>query len=549
LEKNLRGADLLIQALSVAGVKTIYALSGNQIMPLFDACIDANIRLIHTRHEGAAVFMAQAHAQLTGEIGVALVTAGPGFTNALGPLMSSIKSESPVLLLSGDSATNQDGRGAFQEIDQVAISKGLTKHAERVMDGQDLGNAAARAISQALSACQGPVHLALPADVLLADVGDTALPARQHFEPSVPMLELSQVAQVSAAIASASKPLIVLGPSFSAGTRADLREQLEQALTVPVLIMESPRGLNDPSLGAFAACAKQADLIVSIGKSMDFTTGFGDLLGPEASLIMICASPEPIEQARNAVGKRITLGLVADPATAARQLAGNTSERSGHWLATMKQNMAARSWTLDNLPGVNNAAAKTSDGLHPAALCAAIQPVLDSFEDPILIIDGGEFGQWAQACLNAPVRLINGPSGAIGGGLCYAVAAKAVRPNAQIVVLMGDGTVGFHLGELETAHRLGLAFTVIIGHDASWNAEVQIQKREFGEDRQIACELNPTRYDQVAIALGCEAEHVTDATSLKKAMTVAATRSVPTCLNVPIQPNAAPAAPALVSAP
>lgn len=541
----MRGADLLIQALSVAGVKTIYALSGNQIMPLFDACIDANIRLIHTRHEGAAVFMAQAHSQLTGEIGVALVTAGPGFTNALGPLMSSIKSESSVLLLSGDSPTTQDGRGAFQELDQVALSDGLTKHAERVVDAQDLGNAAARAIRQALSATQGPAHLALPADVLLADVGDAAPPAKHHFEPIISTLRLSQIAQVSTAIEGASKPLIVLGPSFRTGKQADLREQLEQALKVPVLIMESPRGLNDPSLGAFAACAKQADLIVSVGKSMDFTTGFGGLLGPKASLIMICAAPEAIEQARTVVGNQMTLGLVADPAATARQLADSISERSGQWLATMGQNVAARSWSLNNLPNADHA----NKGLHPAALCAAIQPVLDSFNDPILIIDGGEFGQWAQACLSAPVRLINGPSGAIGGGLCYAVAAKAVRPNAQIVVLMGDGTIGFHLAELETAHRLGLAFTVIIGHDASWNAEVQIQKREFGEHRQIACDLNPTRYDQVAIALGCEAEHVTDAATLKKAMTAAAARSVPTCLNVPIQPNAAPAAPELVTDP
>ncbi|MFK7965699.1 MAG: thiamine pyrophosphate-binding protein [Burkholderiaceae bacterium] len=543
----MRGADLLIQSLSLAGVKTIYTLSGNQIMPLFDACLDANIRLIHTRHEGAAVYMAQAHAQLTGEVGVAMVTAGPGFTNALGPLLSSIKSESAVLLLSGDSPTEQDGRGAFQEIDQVAVSKGLTKYAERIVCAQKLGSATANAVQAALSGTRGPVHLALPANVLLDKVSETDLPAVQDFEPRRLMPNRAEISHINEAIESANKPLIVLGPVFCAGAgtangaTTALREQLEQSLKAPALLMESPRGLNDPALGAFAAAASEADLVVSLGKAIDFTTGFGRLLGPAAKLMMVSPATETLEQARQAVGDRLAMAIAADPVLTSHELAQFKSQRSDHWLIKVREIAAARSWQPDK----DSPPAKHDDAMHPGQLCAAIQPILDSTDDVILIIDGGEFGQWAQAGLTAPTRLINGPSGAIGGGLCYALAAKAVRPDANVVVLMGDGTIGFHLAELETAHRLGLAITVIVGHDASWNAEVQIQKREFGLDRQIACDLSATRYDQVAIALGCEGEYVTDAGSLVEALSRALGREGPTCLNVPIQALAAPQAPSL----
>ena len=112
----------LIQSLANLGVEVIFSLSGNQIMPLYDACIDANVRIIHTRHEGAAVYMAEAYAQITGKMGVALVTAGPGLLNAVSALYSAAQSETPLLLISGDSASHLDGRGAFQELDQISIT-------------------------------------------------------------------------------------------------------------------------------------------------------------------------------------------------------------------------------------------------------------------------------------------------------------------------------------------------------------------------------------------------------------------------------------------
>lgn len=121
------GSELVIRALARRGVTTIFSLSGNQIMPLYDACIDANIRIVHVRHEAAAVFMADAWSQVTGQIGVAMLTAAPGIANGIAPLYSASQAESPVLLLSGDSPVSEDGMGAFQELDQIAMTAPLTK--------------------------------------------------------------------------------------------------------------------------------------------------------------------------------------------------------------------------------------------------------------------------------------------------------------------------------------------------------------------------------------------------------------------------------------
>ena len=180
---NKRGADLVAEGLSEAGVKTIFTLSGNQIMPIFDAIIDVGIRLIHVRHEAAAVFMADAWSQLNDEIGVALLPAAPGFANGLAPLYSAICSESAVLLISGDSPISQDGMGAFQELDQVAITTPLTKLSKRSVSVETIPNDLRNLIKAARSGRPGPVHLALPQDLLEQVVDSSKLSKINDYSP------------------------------------------------------------------------------------------------------------------------------------------------------------------------------------------------------------------------------------------------------------------------------------------------------------------------------------------------------------------------------
>ena len=167
-----RGADVVVEALVRAGVPQLFSLSGNQILSVYDATVGSGIRIIHTRHEAAAVHMADAWGRLTEEPGVALVTAGPGHLNALSALYGALMSESPVVLLSGASPLSQAGRGAFQEMDQAAAAAPVAKASWIASTAERLGEDIAIALDLAQNGRPGPVHVSLPADLLEAEVDD-----------------------------------------------------------------------------------------------------------------------------------------------------------------------------------------------------------------------------------------------------------------------------------------------------------------------------------------------------------------------------------------
>jgi acetolactate synthase-1/2/3 large subunit len=158
----------------------------------------------------------------------------------------------------------------------------------------------------------------------------------------------------------------------------------------------------------------------------------------------------------------------------------------------------------------------------------------------VLICDGGEFAQWAQSMLPVRRRLVNGVAGAIGASLPFALAARLVEPAAPVFAVLGDGTVGFHIAEFETAVRRRLPFVAVVGNDARWNAESQIQLREYGRQRMHGCDLLPARYDQVAAALGGHGEFVDTAAALPGALERALASGKPACVNVMIDSLAAP---------
>ena len=176
--------------------------------------------------------------------------------------------------------------------------------------------------------------------------------------------------------------------------------------------------------------------------------------------------------------------------------------------------------------------------LHPVDVCRAVQEIIDG--DTVLVSDGGEFGQWAQACLSAPSRIINGLGGSIGSAIPLSVAARLASPGSRVIAMLGDGTFGFHAMELDTAVRYGLPLVAVVGNDAAWNAEYQIQLRDYGRDRLVGCELLPTRYSDVAIALGGYGERVSRLEELRPALQRALDSGLPACVDVRIGRNAAP---------
>ncbi len=506
-------------------------------MPIFDACIGKDINLVHVRHEAAAVYMADAWAQLTGEVGVALVTAAPGFANCLASLYTARAAESPVVLLSGDSPTVQDGRGAFQELRQVDISRTLVKAARRHTDPVTLDNAVAEAIRIARSGRPGPVHLALPFDILNADVESRDSLQASSFHSEETPLAPSAVKQVLDILAEAEKPIVLTGPLLTPSRAGHHISKLKECLDAPVVCMESPRGLKDPVLGDFSKTLVEADVILFLGKIVDFSVGFGKppAVNPNCRFVVINAESESLDQARRNLGDSLIHAFKADIEASVNALTADPIHRiheRTEWQNVVAASIEARNrQTNDTSP---------SGRILPTALCSAVQRVMNAADDPILICDGGEFGQWTQAWLSSPTRIINGLAGAIGGMLCYAIAAKMARPQATVISLMGDGTVGFHLSEFETALRYGTPFIGVIGNDARWNAEYQIQLRDYGSERLIGCELAWTRYDLAVAGLGCHGEHVTDPRELDEAFQRALASGLPACINVEIEGLPAP---------
>lgn len=543
MTSKLRGADIVARAIERAGIRPVFTLSGNHIMPVFDATIDTKLELIHVRHEAAAVHMADAWARITGQAGVALVTGGPGHANAISALYTALASESPVVLLSGHAPLAQLGSGAFQEMPQAELATPVVKAAWTADDAHHVGHDVARAIRTALSGRPGPVHLSLPIDVLDAaiDAPSDVIPPDSAFQPVPRALDAGMARSILTTLAASRRPLILTGPVMANARGRRLCRDLESATDIPIVTMESPRGINDPSLGAFAEVLAEADCVVLLGKRADFTLGFArpPVLDRGCTIIRIDPDAGAYERASRAFSEFIepVRVVVADTAAAAASLiqeAPASTRGHGGWCELVH---GAIDYRPSEWAGINSSA---GEALHPAELCRAVQPILDANPDAVLISDGGEFGQWAQACLKAPNRIINGPAGAIGSAIPFAAAARMAERNAPIIAMLGDGTAGFHCAEFDTAVRYGLPYVAVIGNDACWNAEYQIQLRNYGPQRLVGCELLPARYDKVAEALGGHGEYVTTAAELPRALQRALQCGLPACVNVSVARLPAP---------
>ena len=253
MTKPLRGADIVAQSLKRLGCQRVFTLSGNHIMSIFDAALDADLDLVHVRHEAAAVHMADAHGRLTGEAGIALVTGGPGHANAVGALFTALGAESPMVLLSGHAATWELGRGGFQELRQADMAAPVTKASWTSSATETLGRDIGEAIRIATSGRPGPVHLSLPSDLLDARIDDSAVVWPERKSPRARRRSPSRSrTRSSPPSRGAARPVIIAGPQMSTVNGRALLAKLEAATGAPAVIMESPRGIADATLGAFA---------------------------------------------------------------------------------------------------------------------------------------------------------------------------------------------------------------------------------------------------------------------------------------------------------
>ncbi len=522
-----------------AGVSRVFTLSGNHIMPIFDALLSTGIEIIHVRQEAACVHMADAWGRLTGEVGVALVTGGQGHANGAAALFTALAAESPVLLLSGHAGLGDLGRGAFQELAQADMARPMCKASWTATSVATLAGDLELAMRTAREGRPGPVHLSLPVDILEAaalnpipvPVPDETLKVDARRAPAA-LLE-AVVQQLS----TSERPLIVCGPALctEAGRRA-MRE-LEHASGYPVIGMESPRGLNDPALGSFAEIVAAVDLLCLVGKPLDFTLKFGEApaVSPSCGFVVIDPDPALVARVSRAHPGRLLACGVADPGPVLAQLAARLASklRLSAWQSHVRDALAFAPPDWEQAKGAQGR-------LHPVELCRAVADFLDRHPSGTLVCDGGEVGQWPQALIKSPRRLINGVSGTIGASIPFAITAKMLAPAHPVVAVLGDGTFGFHMAEFDTAVRYNVPIIAVVGNDARWNAEYQIQVRSYGVERARHCDLLATRYDQVVTALGGFGALARTPTELADALEAAHASGKPACINAMIEGVPAP---------
>lgn len=532
-QKN--GAQHLVDALKDAGVKTVFSLSGNQIMPVYDALLGSGIRLIHTRHEGAAVYMAEAHAQLTGEIGIALLTAGPGFANGLSAMYSARESQTPILVLTGDAPLKLAGRGAFQEMDQHTPAGSLAKASPRIHNPTEMFAQIRDAIALAHSGVPGPVHVSLHDDVLrevcTRDVSEPEQSWPSDLHPGI--LEL---------INNAKRPLLLAAPSFARTSWEGKFAAASRETGIPMLALESPRGMRAPRIGALSSVLPDADVVILLSLTPNFLLGFGlaPTFSADTKFVCISTDTSAIHVAKEHLGAHRVLSAQMAGAHAVEALSKEqpfdllqSNSAESDWLNRVTEAIAWRPADWRTIPS-------EAAPFHAASVAYEVHAFLEQNPQTSLVVDGGEVGQWAQSILDTNHSVINGPSGAIGGSIPYAIAAKSARPDQPAIAMLGDGTAGFYFMEFETALRENLPFVAIVGNDAKWNAEHQIQVRDYGEDRAFACEMTRLRYDEIAKSMGCYGEAVTDIKQLVPAIERALASGKPACLDVSIQSIAAP---------
>ena len=541
MTRVFRGADALADTLCCLGARRLFTLSGNQIMSVFDATCDRDLDLVHVRHEAAAVHMADGWGRLTGQPGVALVTAGPGFANCLSALYVALMAESPLLLLSGAAPAHRQHPLPFQAMPQAQMAATVTKASRSVIAVENIAAEVQQAWQLACSGRPGPVHLSLPVDVLeaaSAAEGDEPPPVETAAARGLPAADLQAILEL---LSAGQRPLILAGPAAGRHDSAALLEAFSARTGIPWLVSESPRGAKDPSLGAFAWVLAKTDVLLLLGKRADFSLQRDGQWAVSADCRVLQIDPDPA--LRLSVcdmappPDRLARSVTAACQPALRQLVDAASHITPQDSAWSQAVRAAVSYIPPEWAAIQSAA---GESLKSIEVCRAVQQHLQQAEHSLLIADGGEFGQWAQACIRADRRLINGASGSIGSAIPLALAGRLAAPETSIFALLGDGTFGFHASEFDTAVRYNLPFVAVIGNDACWNAEHQIQLRKYGPERTTGCRLFPTRYDQVVRGLGGHGELVTRREDLAGALARAEASAQPACVNVAICGDPAP---------
>ncbi len=531
------GGDIVGEVLARHGISHVFTLCGGHISPILVGAKAHGVAIVDVRDEASAVFAADAVARMTGRCGVAAVTAGPGVTNAITAVKNAQMAQTPLLLFGGATATILKGRGALQDIDQLSLVRSAVKWATTVSTVQSLGPTVEKAIEVAESGVPGPVFVEIPVDVLYPEaivrdwyikesgvehakgIGARALGLylkghlyRQFHMPHVdldvrlPDVKLpvgpdeeGKVTKVADMLRQAERPVLVIGNQTMVGCRepSSLADAV-RTLGVPTWLGGSARGL----LGRFSPiqyrhargkALKEADLVIVAGFPFDFRLKYGRGFGKHTEVVSVNLNPPELRKNR-----RPEVAVHMHPAEFLRKLSRTLGMPSGRWDAW---NATCRG--RDEARDAEIASEARTDGelVDPVHFFLRMEEKLA--DEAVLVADGGDFVATAAYTLRprSPLSWLDpGVFGTLGVGGGFAVGAAALRRDAEVWIIWGDGSCAYSLAEFDTCVRHGLAPIAVVGTDASWAQIARDQVELLGDD--VGTALVRTAYHQVAAGYG-----------------------------------------------
>lgn len=526
------GAELFIRSLRELEIDTIFTLVGDHLNEALLEAARAGMRIVDMRHESGVTHAADGYARWTRKPAVSLVTGGPGHTNSLTGIATANAACSPLIAVSGSRATAVAGRGAFQDLDQLDGVRGMVKWAGEPRTVAAIPSFVGRAYAEASSGRMGAVHLTIPVDLF---TGKTDAPLATPL-PSRGDAAAPDVTAALELLHGAERPLVIAGSGvWWDDAAAELRAFIE-ASSLPLYTITMARGAvsdehplvfgyGDPALNeAVRTSFREADVVLVVGKRIDYRLAFGGARLFDAATKFVQIDVHGPELGAN---RALACGVQGSVRAALRAMSGVKWPPRREWLGRLSELRDAWSAKLAE------ASADCGELLHPAAFFAEWRKHLPP--NPIYCWDGGDFVHWGRAIVPAtePGRWLRlGPMGTIGSGLPISVAVKFAARDQPVLMITGDGSLGFYLAEIDTMVRHGLPVVIVVGNDGGWGIERELQ-RASGES--VAVELRRTAYDRVTEALGGAGETVERVEQVGPAMRRALASGVPYCLNVAIR--------------
>ncbi|MGC9126271.1 MAG: thiamine pyrophosphate-binding protein [Thermoplasmata archaeon] len=550
---RITGGELLKRILEKEGVRYVFGVPGDQLYPFLNALRDSSIEFITFHDEASAAYAADAYSRVTGRLGVVAGTVGPGGANLIGGVYPAFAEGIPLLIITAQNQTfrSYPDHGSMQALDQYLLFKPVTKWNAVVNSWKRIVELTERAIRNALTGQPGPVHLDFPSDVLHAtgDEDDVSLHGIENYRPTLqPQGNADLINRAAYMIINARNPIIHAGGGvLRSGAENEVLE-LAEYLQIPVTTSISGRGIlpeDHPlclipnSFGAIAAQA-EADLVILVGTKLGDLDFWGrpPMWGEPGTqkVIQIDISGDHI-----ALNRPVDIGIVGDARETLKLLVEkirSMEERRDKREKNEEYKNLERQWlseyeetsTLDTIP------------IHPLRAIWEMRKFYP--RDAISVIDGGNTTVWAHYinrvyCPRCFLSSSAGDSGQIGTGVAYSIGAKLAHPERDVYCITGDGAFGYGVMELETARRLRLQITFMVLDDSSWGM-IKSGQTLYYDKKYVGVDFNEIRYDEIARAMGCYGERVTDPKGLRDAIRRAKESGLPAVIDVKIDPEKIP---------